>query len=172
MHNWLRHTYLNAMCGCLVLVGGTHAEIVLGLVPGAQSPTPAHGDSHLQIPHITSTDWLRRGALAERLRHVTDARAAYRAAVKKGFSVSAYLALLRLEAEVGEVTDTVLCAQLVSTWHASKANNAGLKLGPPLEAIVVALGVLLQRVPLSEVQGAAAKSHEWVRQSLADSMHA
>jgi hypothetical protein len=157
----------------VVLPGGTHAEIVLGLVPGAGSLTPAHRDGgHTQTPNIIGTDWLRRGALAERLRHVTDARAAYRAAVKLGFSLSAYLALLRLEAEVGEVADTLLCAQLVSTWHAGRATAAGLKLGPALEAIVVALGVLLQRVPLSEVQAAAAKSHEWVRQTLAEIVHA
>jgi hypothetical protein len=95
--------------------GGSHAELVLGLVPDhAGTPrTPVSDGGNITPPALTSTDWMRRGALAERLGHVSDARAAYRASVKLGFNLAAYTALLRLEAQAGNASDTVLCAAQV-----------------------------------------------------------
>jgi hypothetical protein len=97
------------------VAGGSHAELVLGLVPDqAGTPrTPVSDGGAITPPALTSTDWMRRGALAERLGHVSDARAAYRASVKLGFNLAAYTALLRLEAQAGNTSDTVLCAAQV-----------------------------------------------------------
>jgi hypothetical protein len=101
---------------------------VLGLVPdqAGMPRTPVSDGGAITPPGLTCTDWMRRGALAERLGHVSDARAAYRASVKLGFNLAAYTALLRLEAQAGNASDTVLCAAQVGletsmrgeyTWH-------------------------------------------------------
>jgi hypothetical protein len=102
-------------CGHFTPAGGNHAELVLGLVPDtAGTPrTPVSDGGNITPPALTSTDWMRRGALAERLGHMSDARAAYRASVKLGFNLAAYTALLRLEAQAGNASDTVLCAAQV-----------------------------------------------------------
>jgi hypothetical protein len=115
--------------------GGSHAELVLGLVPDQEGTprTPVSDGGNITPPALTSTDWMRRGALAERLGHVSDARAAYRASVKLRFNLAAYTALLRLEAQAGNASDTVLCAAQVRTelslkmeWHGDMQSNYGI----------------------------------------------
>lgn len=147
--------------------GGTHAELVLGLVPADEAKHPQDGAP--AVPRLPAADWLRRGALAERLRRVTQARHAYRASVKLGFSLSGYMALLRLESEVGEVGDVLLCANMVAKWHQEEAARKGQVVGRhPVLAVLQALGQLLQRVPVNEVKTAAAAAHSnaWVLEVL------
>lgn len=119
--------------------GGTAAELVLGLVPSTiGSPTPpstsaaaapttaAPGISDegtFEAPVLTCADWMRRGALAERLGHTLDARSAYRAAVKLSFNLTSYLALMRLEAEAGSACNTALCASQVLNWLQERAGQ-------------------------------------------------
>eukprot|EP00879_Flechtneria_rotunda_P009059 GHRR01009484.1.p1 GENE.GHRR01009484.1~~GHRR01009484.1.p1 ORF type:complete len:565 (+),score=260.76 GHRR01009484.1:183-1697(+) len=146
--------------------GGTHAELVLGLVLGESgSPHTQLADrGALQPPALTSTDWMRRGGLAERLGRVDDARAAYCAAVKLHFNLTSYLALLRLEAQAGSVSDTLLCAAQLLDWHnqrisqakgGSSSGSGVMALGVPPEAVIWALGVLADTVSLDEIRGLA-----------------
>lgn len=168
------------LCRSPLCPGGTHAELVLGLVPDAGSP-PAGRVSDggaLQPPLLTAADWMRRGALAERLGHVGDARAAYRASVKLGFSLSSYMALLRLEAAAGSASDTLLCAGQVLSWHqqrlgggkagsggstsaaaaagASSSSSSVVVMGVPPEAVVWALGLLADAIGVDAARVAAA----------------
>ena len=72
-------------------------------------------------PILTAADWARRGFLAERLGHTNNARTAYRVAVTLAFSLSAYTALLRLEAQAGAVADALMSAQQLLLWHDARA---------------------------------------------------
>jgi hypothetical protein len=108
----------------------THAEIVLashsraGGAGGAAPDTSALRASDAagpKPPALTSADWARRGFLAERLGHTHDARTAYRVAVTLGFSLSAYTALLRLEAAAGAISDALMSAQQLLLWHETRA---------------------------------------------------
>jgi hypothetical protein len=113
------------------LTGRSHAELVLGTVPSgdlAAAASLAHtvnDAGSLSPPVLTSSDWMRRGALAERLGHVGDARAAYSAAVQLHFSLSCYTALLRLSAQAGSVSDVFVCAAQVLTWHQQRIDSGG-----------------------------------------------
>ncbi|WIA09915.1 hypothetical protein OEZ85_010129 [Tetradesmus obliquus] len=164
--------------------GGSHAELVLGLVPeqaGGTPRTPLSDGGNINPPALTSTDWMRRGALAERLGHVSDARAAYRAAVKLGFSLAAYSALLRLEAGAGNVSDAVLCAAQVMAWQQQRLAQGGsssgssssvVRMGVPPELVTWGLGLAASSSSADELLLAAARApnaaaelkavlHEW-----------
>jgi len=116
--------------------GGTAAELVLGIAPAtvsgspaSTSTTPTGGASGVsnggafEPPVLTCADWMRRGALAERLGHTLDARSAYRAAVKLSFNLTSYLALMRLEAEADSISNTALCASQILGWHQQRAGQ-------------------------------------------------
>lgn len=164
--------------------GGSHAELVLGLVPeqaGGTPRTPLSDGGNINPPALTSTDWMRRGALAERLGHVSDARAAYRAAVKLGFSLAAYSALLRLEAGAGNASDAVLCAAQVMAWQQQRLAQGGsssgssssvVRMGVPPELVTWGLGLAASSSSADELLLAAARApnaaaelkavlHEW-----------
>jgi hypothetical protein len=116
--------------------GVTHAEWVLASQAGrsASSLSGAGGERPLsrtsstgdavgpKPPVLTAADWARRGFLAERLGHVHAARTAYRVAVSLAFSLAAYTALLRLEAQAGAVADALMCAQQLLLWHEARAS--------------------------------------------------
>jgi uncharacterized membrane protein len=79
------------------------------------------------------------------------------------------MALLRLESEVGEVGDVLLCANMVAKWHQEEAARKGQVVGRhPVLAVLQALGQLLQRMPVNEVKVAAAAAHSnaWVMEVL------
>lgn len=118
--------------------GGTAAELVLGMAPATIGGTPTSATSAatspaavagvsdggaFEVPVLTSADWMRRGALAERLGHTLDARSAYRAAVKLSFNLTSYLALMRLEAEADSTGNTALCAAQILGWHQQRAGQ-------------------------------------------------
>lgn len=77
-----------------------------------------------EMPVLTCADWMRRGALAERLGHTLDARSAYRAAVKLSFNLTSYHALMRLEAEAESISNTALCASQILGWHQQRAGQS------------------------------------------------
>lgn len=94
--------------------------------PTTAAPGVSNGGT-FEPPVLTCADWMRRGALAERLGHTLDARSAYSAAVKVSFNMTAYLALLRLEAAADSIANTALCASEILNWHHKRAGqpNAG-----------------------------------------------
>lgn len=85
---------------------------------GATSSSDAAGP---RPPALMAADWARRGFLAERLGHTHDARTAYRVAVTLAFNLTAYMALLRLEAQAGAVADALMSAQQLMLWHEAHA---------------------------------------------------
>lgn len=106
----------------------THAELVLSAAAGskdaaaAAAAAAARGDAAGPTPpQLAAVDWARRGFLAERLGHTHVARSAYRVAIALGFSLSAYTALLRLEAGAGATADTLLAAGQLLAWHEARA---------------------------------------------------
>lgn len=150
----------------LGLAGCTQAELVLGLLPESATPrTPISDGGNLNPPTLTATDWMRRGALAERLGHVSDARAAYRASVKLHFNLMSYLALLRLEAQAGNINDTQLCAAQVLAWHqqrlaqlsgSSSSSRDVIVRGVPPDVVGWALGLVADSSSVEDVKQAAA----------------
>lgn len=142
--------------------GVTHAELVLGSHSGrggssstTPSAVPPGSDQAARIsgsgdaagptpPVLTASDWARRGFLAERLGHTHNARTAYRVAVTLAFSVTAYTALLRLEAQAGAVADALMSAQQLLLWHDARAAAA---LKPAAGGSSSSPG-LLQRAPM------------------------
>lgn len=143
--------------------GASHAELVLGLVAQSDTPrTPVSDGGNLSPPTLTATDWMRRGALAERLGHVSDARAAYRASVKLHFNLTSYLALLRLEAQAGNASDTLLCAAQVLAWHQQRLAQLGgssgadvVVAGVPPAVVAWALGLVADSSSVDTVKQAA-----------------
>lgn len=171
------------LCGCIqpsacIAAGGTAAELVLGLAPSTVSDTPTSSAADaatpttgaaasggvsdggaFEPPVLTSTDWMRRGALAERLNNKHDAQMAYRAAVKLSFNLTSYLALMRLAAEVPSITNTALCVSEILNWHHKRAGqpNSGSEQGPGSSASTAAAssggsgGLVLMGVPPADV---------------------
>lgn len=143
-------------------------------------------------PVLTCADWMRRGALAERLGHTLDARSAYRAAVKLSFNLTSYLALMRLEAEADSISNTALCASQILGWHQQRAGqhnpggssggsaqgsaqgtSSGASSGGSSGATSASGGLVLMGVPPSEVTWALGlvadcSSVEEVRSGMAD----
>lgn len=126
------------MCNPLLLTptGMTHAEWVLATQGGGRAGSAASdgqerpasragggGDDAAgpKPPVLTAADWARRGFLAERLGHTNNARTAYRVAVTLAFNLTAYTALLRLEAQAGAVADALMSAQQLLLWHEARA---------------------------------------------------
>eukprot|EP00775_Hariotina_reticulata_P003294 gene3294-3570_t len=110
-----------------VAMGGTHAELVLDGVLADKASSSSHtvnDGGSLSPPVLTASDWMRRGALAERLGHVSDARAAYCAAVHLHFNLTCYTALLRLSAIAGSVGDVFVCATQILAWHQQRLEMA------------------------------------------------
>lgn len=163
-------------CACPA-AGGTAAELVLGLALSTVSgtPTSAAADSAtpttaaapggvsdggaFEPPVLTCTDWMRRGALAERLNNKHDAQMAYRAAVKLSFNLTSYLALMRLAAEAQSINNTALCVSEILSWHHKRAGqpNSGSEQGPGSSASTAAAasagsgGLVLMGVPPADV---------------------
>lgn len=126
---------------CFLLAGGTAAELVCGLASSAVAASPTSATSAAATPStavpgindggafeppvLTCFDWMRRGALAERLGHTFDARSAYMASVKLSFNLTSYLAFMRLEAQAESIGNTALCASEILNWHQKRAGQRG-----------------------------------------------
>lgn len=173
---------------------------MLGLAPSAVDGSPTSATSAatspatvpnasdggaFEPPLLTSADWMRRGALAERLGHTLDARSAYRASVKLSFNLTSYLALMRLEAEAESTGNTALCAAQILGWLQQRAGQpqagSGSEQGASLTssasssaaAAAASGGLVMMGVPPAEVSWALGlvadgSSADEVRRAVAD----
>ncbi|MEW5305632.1 MAG: hypothetical protein WDW36_008160 [Sanguina aurantia] len=78
------------------------------------------------LPTLSQADWMRRGQLAERLNHDEDALLAFSASLQLGFSVTAWVALLRLAVLGSDVSLGAACHP-----RASVAERDGASDRPP-----------------------------------------
>ena len=72
----------------------------------AQSTT----NSNVLLYRKTGSEWEIYGALAERLEHRVDAKEAYKLCITQKFSVKAWLKILEISSQEGDIKETLLAA--------------------------------------------------------------
>jgi hypothetical protein len=107
--------------------GQSHAGLLLGLpvhedaeILPESSLSPRSPTSLNSLPSLTANDWMRRGALAERLYHDGEALLAYRCCVRSGFNLTAWLAIMRLASQASDIQLALSAVQTVLSWHGQK----------------------------------------------------
>lgn len=121
--------------------GQTLAGLVLGLDPQfPEDATPQEAIANLNVPTLTSLDWMRRGMLAERLCNQREAMQAYSASVKVHFNVTSCTALVRLYTQAGLVKLAVQAVTALLEWHDKNAAFSTHKsLSPVVQCAVASL---------------------------------
>jgi len=89
----------------------------------------------------THGDWLRRGALCERLRRGADAERAYRIAVHLSFSLGAWAALARLYADWGWAPEALTALGHIAQTLGCEADDPPPCIAAPIAQLVATVGL-------------------------------
>ena len=125
---------------------------------GGDAAAAAAADSDAALG--TQGDWMRRGALCERLKRADDAERAYRVCVHLGFNLTAWGALARIYAAWGWAPETLTaCGQLAEALG-GEGRGVPPSLALPLRHLIATVGLQAAR----DAQAVLGEAHAAINQ--------